>query len=221
MRKTLLAAALLAGFAGSALAANPQPAGFSLKLDAAHAAGPGVGVVNTDLPDSTTDGASAPLGVSTIGAAVNVPVPVVAPSVLPQVAAGVPMIPGSLATSAPVAATVAATAAPAQVASQPVASSAVSAEAIAPAAASGIAPGVPVKVYATLTDAAKAGIDPLGERKVAPAPVEQSTVSRGFDWKNPKAYVTLAKRHQSEVIQGGLGLLVALLVLALIRRRRG
>jgi hypothetical protein len=227
MRKTLLTAALMVGFAGSAFAANPQAAPFSLKLDAVHAAGPGAGVVNTDIA-APADVASATLGAS---AASNASLTLAVPTTLgvsAQAAAGVPVIPGSvaspvstqtttaIATPTPGASSVVPS--PAGTAAQP--SSDAAPMALAPAAASGIAPGVPVKVYSTLAEAAKAGVDPLGERK-ATAPVAQTPVARGFDWKNPQAYLAFAKHHQSDVLQGGLGLLVALLILAVIRRRRG
>ena len=227
MRKTLLTAALVVGFAGPAFAANPQAAPFSLKLDAVHAAGPGAGVVNTDIA-APADAASSALGAS---AASNAPLTAAVPAtpgVSAQAAAKVPLIPGSVAspvstqtnTVDALTAPGASSAIPSPAGITPSAASDAAPMALAPAAASGIAPGVPVKVYSTLAEAAKAGVDPLGEHKAA-APVAQAPVARGFEWKNPQAYLAFAKHHQSEVLQGGLGLLVALLILAVIRRRRG
>lgn len=224
MRKTILAVALFAGLAGSAMAANPQPAPFTLKLDTAHAQAPGVGTVSTDIDASSNPAASLPTASSAVAGGVQpAPVP-------PQVAAGVPMIPGSLA-AAPTPVPASATSAPsvmAPVAAAPVASAPAAAapEAASPvtitdSAASGIAPGVPVKVYATLGEAAKDGIDPLGERKAAPVPAPQPVAKSGFNWKSPDAYLAFARQHKSELLQGGLGLLVAALILLLLRRRRG
>jgi len=229
MRKTLLAVALFAGLTSSAMAANPQPAPFSLKLDSVHAQAPGTGMVSTDIDASSGTAASLPNASSPVAGDPVQPAPV-----SPQVAAGVPMIPGSLADAKPTPST---TAAPATVAT-PIASAitvsapgaaapvaaapgAASPVAVPAAAASGIAPGVPVKVYATLGEAAKAGIDPLGERKAESAPAPQPVAQAGFNWKSPDAYLAFARQHKSEFIQGGLGLLVAALILLLLRRRRG
>ena len=226
MRKTILAVVLFAGLASSAMAANPQPAPFTLKLDTAHAQAPGAGTVSTDIDASSGTAASLPNASSPVAGGPVQPAPV-----SPQVAAGVPMIPGSLAAAQP-APTTAAAPTPASViapvAAEPVASApataapdAASRGAFAAATASGLTPGVPVKVYATLGEAAKAGIDPLGERKAEPAPAPQPVAQAGFNWKSPDAYLAFARQHKSETIQGGLGLLVAALILLLLRRRRG
>ena len=91
--------------------------------------------------------------------------------------------------------------------------------------ASGQEPGVPVQVFTSLGAAAAAGVDPLQERDAAPAaaPAKQAAAPEakdGFNWADPGAYVALASKYRSELIQGVLGVVVGVLLLWLVRRRR-
>lgn len=83
-------------------------------------------------------------------------------------------------------------------------------------------PVAPVKTYATLSDAAKAGVDPLKELQdlkpaVKEAPPETAPV---FDWRNPQSYLDWVKTHQTLALKYGLGVLVAALAASLFMRPR-
>lgn len=97
--------------------------------------------------------------------------------------------------------------------------------------------GTPAPVFTTLGEAAAAGVDPLKERSPdksaeaapradattsAPAPKAASANPFGnFNWKDPKAYSALLDVVKADMrLQAGLGGLVALLLLWLLRRRK-
>jgi len=100
---------------------------------------------------------------------------------------------------------------------------------VTPTSSNGLVPGQPVATYATMAQAAEAGIDPLNERKPAtstpaaasaPAPVVTTT---GFDVKNPASWLAWAKSHREEAFKFGFGALAVLVVgvvLGRIRARR-
>lgn len=82
-----------------------------------------------------------------------------------------------------------------------------------PAAANPAAPtpGQPVTTYATMAQAAQAGVDPLNEHKgasavqttaapVTPAPVAQS----GFDLKNPGSWLPWVQSHREQAMKTAL-----------------
>lgn len=100
---------------------------------------------------------------------------------------------------------------------------------VTPTSPSGLVPGQPVATYATMAQAAAAGIDPLNEHKlaadkpvVASAPTPSVTAT-GFDVKNPSSWLAWAKSHREEAFKfgfGGLSVLVVGIVFARIRARR-
>lgn len=83
-----------------------------------------------------------------------------------------------------------------------------------------LTPGVPVKTYATLAQAAKDGIDPLGENKATPpAVVAEKPSATALDLARPDTWLPWLQTHQQEALQYGGILLVGLAVGLLASRR--
>lgn len=87
------------------------------------------------------------------------------------------------------------------------------------------APGplAPVKAYATLAEAAQAGIDPLKELEVSVAPPQvkaEPTAPAAFNWKDPLSYLAWAKANQAMALKYAAGVLVAALAASLFMRKR-
>jgi hypothetical protein len=71
------------------------------------------------------------------------------------------------------------------------------------------AAGQPVATYATMAQAAKAGVDPLNEHKSAPAtsvPVTPAApvTSAGFDLKNPGSWLAWVQSHRDQAMKTAL-----------------
>lgn len=83
-------------------------------------------------------------------------------------------------------------------------------------------PVAPVKTYATLSDAAKAGVDPLNELQELKSAVKEALpeIVPVFDWRNPQSYLDWVKAHQALALKYGLGVLVAALAAGLFMRPR-
>jgi len=83
-------------------------------------------------------------------------------------------------------------------------------------------PVAPVKTYATLSDAAKAGVDPLNELHELKSAVKEALpeIPPVFDWRNPQSYLDWVKAHQALALKYGLGVLVAALAAGLFMRPR-
>lgn len=233
MRHSLLVAALLAAMAGSAFASGHAPYEKKLSPDI-----PG----ETYQPriQTTPERPLPDLRPRAQQAAAQPAAPGVA---LPPVAAGVPQVPASdpnapeyqAPTTArfPQPAPPAAESGPSSLLDNPV-PAAPPLEPSAQVTPPGHAPGVPVPVYRTMAEAAKAGVDPLGEHLKAPEVAVQEPVSEPAklppiakaakpalvldDSSTWKAY---AMAHEEQLYKFGLpGLGVLFLLLILARRRR-
>lgn len=71
-----------------------------------------------------------------------------------------------------------------------------------PAANPGLVPGQPVKVYATLGEAAKAGVDPLKDLPKAASAVApvQPEAPAAFNWRDPKALMAWARDNVRQLL---------------------
>ncbi len=87
----------------------------------------------------------------------------------------------------------------------------------------GVVPGQPMRTYATMADAAKAGIDPLNEaeRKPVAAPAPSPVVAAGFNWLDPQSYRQWLDAHRQVVFKYAAMVLVAALAGWLYSRRKG
>lgn len=85
-------------------------------------------------------------------------------------------------------------------------------------------PGQPVPTYATLQQAAEAGVDPLPSMSLENAePVEAPAPQRSFDWTDPHAYLAWFQSNTNDALLyggGGFFILLALGWLALRRSAR-
>jgi len=77
--------------------------------------------------------------------------------------------------------------------------------------------GQPVMTYATMAQAAKAGVDPLNEQKSAPTTTPAAApaapvVAVGFDLKNPASWLSWVQSHRDQAMKTGL-LALGMLVL--------
>ncbi len=104
---------------------------------------------------------------------------------------------------------------------EPAAKAADPRSAVAPQASASAVIG-PVKAYATMAEAAAAGVDPLKELTVAAPKVQAQSepVPAAFDWRNLDSYIAMFKQHREMAIKYGAGVLVALLAAALFLRQR-
>lgn len=202
LRLSLLAAsmALGAGLTGHALAQDQAPAGGHIKL-------------NTQVPEPTgsrvqTDLYAQPLVTQT-------PAPTPAAPQAPTLD-GLPRLGDDTLKAAPAAGTVPAPGiqapAPAADAPEPLTKNFV--------------PGQPVPTYATLQDAAAAGVDPLPEVSLqgveAAAPTNASSTPAWLSWVPPGVMDALRQlSKQPLLLLGGLGGLALLLALRRVRANRG
>jgi hypothetical protein len=213
MRYFAFAALSAALIASPAFASNDADGkAFTLKVE-----GQGIpvrGTIQTDVVQNL-DGSAAPASTATSSA--QPPTAQAAPAT-PPAASGMPQIAGA---STPGQGASAPAAAP------PAATEQVTTQAAAPAPAAapgqvGLVPGEPAKVYTTLAAAAEAGVDPLNERKISvskPKAAEEDA-QPGFDWRDPGAYLSFVQANEKLAKMGGFGLLGAILLVWLVRRRR-
>ncbi|KWT98422.1 MULTISPECIES: hypothetical protein [unclassified Variovorax] len=214
MRVVALAALSAALFASPAFASNDADGKpFTLKVESLGV--PERGTIQTDLAANLDGSVATPRSAQPrVATAPVTPAPLdaaPAPAGLPQIA-GTVSAPG--ATPTPAAAPVPVPASVAQPGGgQPAA---------AAAGQTGLIPGEPAKVYTTLAAAAEAGVDPLNERTLTVTKHRDAEEDEaGFDWRDLNAYLTFLKANEQLAKLGGLGVLGAILLLWLLRRRRG
>ncbi|VTU42051.1 MULTISPECIES: hypothetical protein [unclassified Variovorax] len=214
----VLSAALFASPAFASDDADGKP--FTLKVES-----PGVperGTIQTDVAANLDGSAATPRSAQPqVATAPVTPAPqdvAPAPLGLPQIAGTV----GAPGQPAPVPALPAATAA------APAPASEAQPGGVQPPAAApshtALIPGQPAKVYTTLAAAAEAGVDPLNERTLTVTKhrdAEEDDVEAGFNWRDANAYLTVLRANEQLAKLCGLGFLGAILLLWMVRRRRG